>query len=775
MGTIQAGSLHSARCDRTETLHISLKESEERFRRIVETANEGIWAMDAECHTTFVNQRMADMLGYAIEEMLGNKVDSFMFDEDIQDHETKIGVRRRGGDEVYERRFRRKDGEILWTTVSARAVHDAAGNFAGSFAMFTDITKRKKMEIALIESEERYRTLFERAGDGIIVVDIEGERAGVIVSANRAAAEMHGYTMDEFLSLRMSDLDTQEEAARMQRYFASVQQGKVVKTEHYHRRKDGSVIAIDLSAGPLEIKGHRYSLSINRDVSERKKAESERVLLATAVEQAAESVEITDSEGTIVYVNPAFERTTGYSRQEAIGNKPSILSRTKHDAAFYQEIWEVISAGRTWNGNLLNKRKDGSLFEEEVTISPVRDESGTIVNYVAVKRDVTNEVLLQKQLLEAQKMEAVGTLAGGIAHDFNNLLQVIIGFAEVAFFDIQEGDPGYAELGEIKNAALNAAELTQGLLTFSRRLESKLRPVDVNLELERLTKMLRRTLPKMIKIEMNLSKHIDTVNADPAQLQQVIMNLAVNARDAMPNGGTLSIQTKNIYFDEEYCESHLDTSPGHHVLLSISDSGTGMSEQTRKHIFDPFFTTKATGKGTGLGLSVAFGIVKSHGGRILCYSEQGQGTSFKIYLPAMKEVQELDDFPRFSASTGGSETILLVDDEDAVRQLACQVLGKFGYTLLTASNGKEGVQVFSRERHRIDLVILDLIMPEMDGRECLSEILRLAPETKVIIASGYAANGQIALSLEEGAKTSISKPYDVRGLLEAVRKTLDEV
>jgi two-component system, cell cycle sensor histidine kinase and response regulator CckA len=260
--------------------------------------------------------------------------------------------------------------------------------------------------------------------------------------------------------------------------------------------------------------------------------------------------------------------------------------------------------------------------------------------------------LLQKQLIEAQKMEAIGTLAGGIAHDFNNLLQVINGYAEIAMFRIKEGDVGYSALLEIRRAARSAAELTQGLLTFSRRVESKLRPVDLNQELQEVAKMLARTLPKMIEIEMDLFEPLDTVNSDPAQLQQVVMNLAVNARDAMPNGGRLSIETKNVHLDEEYCKSYLEVSPGNYVLLSISDSGTGMDEETRKHIFDPFFTTKETGKGTGLGLSIVFGIVKSHGGNILCHSEPGHGTTFKVYLPALGKTRDVAETMQFPACTG---------------------------------------------------------------------------------------------------------------------------
>ncbi|MFH0822521.1 MAG: PAS domain S-box protein, partial [Pseudomonadota bacterium] len=760
------------------------KKAEEAVRRerdkaqsYLDIAGVMIVVIDSEQNAVLANKKACAVLGWDEDEVVGrNWFDTFLPEpgrETVKEAFTDAMAGKIELSEYYENPVLTKQGEERLIAWHNSVLRDPEGRSVGTLSSGEDITARRMAESALRESEERYRTLFDRAGDGIIVVDIEGDQLGRIVSANKAAAEMHGYTMEELLGLRMSDLDTPESAVLMADYLTDVNEGRVLKTEHHHRRKDRTLIPIELSAGPIEIGGHKYSLSINRDISERKKSDAERALLATAVAQAAESVEITDSDGKIVYVNPAFEKTTGYTLSEVIGLTPAIPSSGEHDEAFYGKMKATLAAGKPWTGDIINKRKDGTLYEEEVTISPVKDESGKIVNFVAVKRDVTNEVLLRKQLLEAQKMEAVGTLAGGIAHDFNNLLQVISGFAEIALFEIKEGQIGHSELREIKSAARSAAELTQGLLTFSRKVESKLRPVDLNQELERITRMLRRTLPKMIRIEMDLAESLDTVSVDPAQLQQVVMNLAVNARDAMPRGGTLSIETGNVRLDSEYCNSHLDISPGNYVLLGISDSGTGMDEKTRKHIFDPFFTTKETGKGTGLGLSIAFGIVKSHGGNLICYSEPGHGTTFKIYLPAVTAKHAPADTAPAAFMAGGDETILVVDDEESVRKLAGLILKRFGYTVLTASNGKEGLELFTKEKDRIDLVILDLVMPEMGGRDCMREILKSAPETKIIIASGYAANGQIDRALTEGAKASVTKPYDARQLTATVRWTLD--
>ncbi|MFC1836425.1 ATP-binding protein, partial [Thermodesulfobacteriota bacterium] len=408
-----------------------------------------------------------------------------------------------------------------------------------------------------------------------------------------------------------------------------------------------------------------------------------------------------------------------------------------------------------------------------LTSSAWMDDHGTVLAHLSIARDITEAKRLEEQLIRSQKMEAVGTLAGGIAHDFNNLLQVIHGYADLALLDISKGEKGHSELREIKTASRSAAELTQGLLTFSRQVESKLRPVNLNHELKQVVRMLERTIPKMIEIELRPADNLAPVKADSAQLQQVMMNLGVNARDAMPDGGRLVIETQSVELDAEYCKSHLGTEPGNFVVLTVSDNGCGMDKEAMLKIFEPFYTTKEAGKGTGLGLAIVYGIVKNHGGHIICYSEPGKGTSFKIYFPFRELERNESPVHGTTKLVGGNETILLVDDEDAVRNLGEKILTRFGYSVLSASNGREGLEIFNSDRHRISLIILDLIMPEMGGRECLSEILKIDPAARVIIASGYAVNGQMDVALEEGAKASIRKPYMTSQLVETVRETLD--
>ncbi len=429
------------------------------------------------------------------------------------------------------------------------------------------------------------------------------------------------------------------------------------------------------------------------------------------------------------------------------------------DERFLQSLAHEITMGL----------KNSLLFEEIQKNVLLLEERLSELKHSNEKRDS-----LQSQLLQAQKMEAVGVLSGGIAHDFNNLLQVIQGYSDLALFCVPEGQKGYAHLREIKKAAQHAAELTKALLTFSRRIESRLRPIDLNQEIRHVTAMLFRTIPKIIDIRIDLEEKIHTVNADPSQLQQVVMNLVLNARDAMPKGGTLSIQTRNLKLDEEYCRTHLGTKPGDYVLLAISDDGSGMDSKTKALIFDPFFTTKEMGKGTGLGLSIAYGIIKSHGGHILCYSKPDEGTTFRIYLPALiQEDVESSETTGIEVITGGTETILIIDDEVALRELASEMLADFGYKVLSAPNGKEGIKLYSESLDEIHLVILDLIMPEMGGKQCLERILRVNASAKIIVASGYSDKGQFEDVRMAGAASTISKPYEARQLLTLVREALD--
>jgi PAS domain S-box-containing protein len=514
--------------------------------------------------------------------------------------------------------------------------------------------------------------------------------------------------------------------------------------------------------------------AMDRVEERRRRTEEEWLRLATAVDQSAEAIVITDPEGTIQYANPAFERISGYGREEVVGRTPRILKSGKHGEEFYRELWSTIKRGEVWTGTFVNKRKDGSLYEEEAILSPVRDSSGALMNFVAVKRDVTNERKMEAQLRQSQKMEAVGKLAGGIAHDFNNLLTAVSGYSELVLNRIAGDDPNRRYIQEIQKVSGRAAALTRQLLAFSRRQILQPKVIGLNAVVAEMDNMLRRLIGEDIDLYTVLDPGLWKVKADPGQVEQVIVNLAVNARDAMPEGGKMTIETANVHIDEAYASGHVAIRPGPYVMLALSDTGAGMDAETMSRVFEPFFTTKEKGKGTGLGLSTVYGIVKQSGGYIWVYSEPGRGTTFKIYLPRTEgEVEARTPAAAPPERTRGSETILLVEDEDAVRPLIREVLERNGYTVLSAGNGEEALRVAGRHEGEIQLMVCDVVMPGMSGVELSRRIAPVRPDMKVLYMSGYTDNAIVHHGVLDPGTAFLEKPFTPDALARKVRSVLD--
>jgi PAS domain S-box-containing protein len=513
---------------------------------------------------------------------------------------------------------------------------------------------------------------------------------------------------------------------------------------------------------------------LSLEITERRRAEEERLRLATAINHSAEAVVITDAAGVIVYVNPAFEAITGYSRREAIGANPRVVKSGTHDDAFYREMWATLLGGRTWRGRIVNRHKNGALFTQDTTISPVFGAGGSIDHYVSVKHDVTNELRLEAQMQQAQKMEAIGQLAGGIAHDFNNLLSVINGYTDFAMQGAADNEAVKADLREIRKAGDRAAALTRQLLVFSRK--QVLQPVlmDLNAIVTEIQSMLRPLIGDDIELTSRLAPDLSTVRADPSQIEQVVMNLALNARDAMPRGGTLTIETSNTHLDAEFAGRHIAVQPGAHVMLSVSDTGTGMDPDTKARVFEPFFTTKDQDKGTGLGLSTVYGIVKQSGGSIWVYSELGAGTTFKIYLPSADGTSVgLTPRSRPVVRAVAHETVLLVENEDAVRQLAQRILTAAGYAVVAAANGEEAVAACGEPCGGIHLLLTDVVMPRMSGVALAELVRKVCPDLRVLFMSGYTANAVLRAGEEEAGRNFIGKPFSAADLTRKVRETLD--
>ncbi len=531
----------------------------------------------------------------------------------------------------------------------------------------------------------------------------------------------------------------------------------------------------------LVLENKRLYEATAHELAERRRAEEELrqrnrdlVLLNAVIEQSAESVVITDTQGVILYVNPMFEHETGYKPTEVIGQNPRLLKSGRQAPEFYQELWTTLEAGDVWHGRLVNKKKDGSFYTAETIISPVRDERGEIVNYVSLRRDITHELDLEEQYRRAQRMEAVGQLTGGIAHDFNNLLTAINGFAELVKFRLAPHDPLVELVDNILRSGQRAADLVSQLLAFSRKQIIEPKILNLNTIVTEMGAILRRTIGENIELDLALSPDLWPVKVDLSQFEQVIINLAVNARDAMPDGGRLTIETTNIILEADYAAGHLGTRPGHYALLVVSDTGLGMNKETQARIFEPFFTTKEVGKGTGLGLATVYGIVKQSGGNIWVYSEEGQGSTFKIYLPRVEgHIQPPPPLDVENSLPTGVETIMLVEDDAGVRSLARRILEKQGYTLLEAKNGAEALQAAGHHPGPIHLLVTDVVMPGMSGKALADQLTDLRPGVKVLFMSGYTENAIAHHHVLNPGVVFLPKPFNARTLAQQVRAVLD--
>ena len=501
-------------------------------------------------------------------------------------------------------------------------------------------------------------------------------------------------------------------------------------------------------------------------------AAAERGRLAAAVDQAAEAMLTTDRAGRITYVNPAFTRITGYPAAEAIGRLPSFL-RADADPTRLAEMGAALARGESWGGRLTERGRDGNTVEVDLAVAPLRDATSAVIGTVEVARDISRERALEAQLAEAQRMEAVGRLAGGIAHDFNNILTAISGFSELASAEIAADGPVAAHLGEIVKASDRAAALTRALLAFSRQQVMQPRAVDLNEVLAGLTPMLTLLVGEDVKVRIEPDLKLGPALTDRSQFEQVILNLAVNARDAMPGGGCLTIATANVQLNAEYARTHVGAVAGPHVRLVISDDGAGMTPEVLSHAFEPFFTTKERGKGTGLGLSTVIGVVQQSGGSVDVVSTPGTGTVFTIHLPRVGGAADAIEAAVPSRPTlGGRETILVAEDEPAVRVFVERVLSRAGYRVIAAANGPEALAMASTLPH-LDLLFTDMVMPGMSGRELASRLAATQPRARTLFASGYSDDAVHYGVGEDGRSPYLAKPFTANGLLTRVREVLD--
>jgi two-component system, cell cycle sensor histidine kinase and response regulator CckA len=661
-------------------------------------------------------------------------------------------------------------------------LRDIAGKVCGCLSISLDVTEKKTREGVLRSREEELGranhtlgALISAAPVAIMALDRE-DRVRIW---NPAAEQMFGWKLAEVLGRKIPYVP----AARAEEHLLLVevlaQGGRVSGFETQRMRRDESLIDVTLSTAVLpggELRGGEphlpATIAVLEDISARKRAEAEKLLLNTAIEQSADAVVISDPDGSIQYVNPAFCSMTGYARAEAVGHRTNLLNSGRHDAAFYRELWRTILGGQTWRGEFENKRKDGTIIPMEAVITPVRGPRGEISSYICIQHDVTERRSLERQFLQAQKFEAIGQLAGGIAHDFNNVLAAILGMAELAQLEAPEGTRVRERLEKICHHAGRAVALTRQLLAFSRQQQLERRDLNLNMCVAEITSLLSESLGSDIEVRTQLASGLAGVHADPAQIEQVLMNLCVNSRDAMPDGGTLTIATENTRLDELSARLQPSAKPGFYVRLSVSDTGMGMDAATLERIFEPFFTTKPQGRGTGLGLATVYGIVKQHGGFVEVTSSPGQGSVFRISLPSASPAEEESASKSEGEPVrGGNETILLAEDHEGLRELIRESLESLGYSVVMARDGLEAVELFERGRGEVALLVLDVIMPRLRGPEAYKRIRELDPTVPVLFCTGYSSDTALVETLS--SHHVLHKPYPARDLARMVRSLLD--
>lgn len=739
-----------------------------QYEKLVQGSDDLIAVGNNEYIYTLVNPKYAAFYGKPPEEIVGAHIRDII-GKDVFEERVKARLDKclKGDTQTYEiiRNSPEFGERILWARYYPVPA-DREGEYYVA-AVITDITERKKAEQALVESEQKYRELVETTPDAIFI-NVKNE----IIYANNACVNLlEGKTVNEFLGrspLEFIHPAHHEKFNRVIQHILETQEKPPV-TEVKMRSLHGHILSAELTASSF-VHGNRPGIMvILRDITDRIQAQSDRQLLYTAIEQAAEAIVITDTAPVIQYVNPAFEKITGYNRDEALGRNPSILSSGEHSLEFYQNMWETITSGQTWEGQFINRRKDGSVYFEEVTISPILDDVGKITHYVGVKSDITQERELEEQFRQAQKMEAVGQLAGGVAHDFNNLLTIIGGYSDMLNSQLPQGGPKEM-LSSIIQASERAQALTRQLLAFSRKQTLSPEIVEPNNLIERYLKMLERLISEDISLQFEPGEGVKPIYIDAGQLEQVLMNLTVNARDAMPQGGKILIRS---FMAGPANNLEMNQNGQEYVGISVADSGVGMDEQIQARIFDPFFTTKEQGKGTGLGLSTVHGIVKQSGGDIQLKSRPGIGTTFTLYFPVTqkkpkKSVQFQSEEPERSLINA---KVLIVDDDPGILTFIERVLTAKQYSIVSHHSAEDAVASFQEEPEGFDLVLTDVVLTGKSGIELANICKNIRNDIPVIFMSGYPTD-KLEEYIQEKAVTMLTKPFQPAQLYSVIENEL---
>jgi two-component system cell cycle sensor histidine kinase/response regulator CckA len=760
---------------RDERKHVeeNLIRMNERFELATRAASLGIWDWDVPKNQLVWDDRMFELYGVNGRDFTGayeawvrglHPLDAARAEAEIQQ-----ALR---GEKEFDTEFRVvwPDGTVHYMRASAEVIRDGIGQPIRMTGVNYDITGRVHSE----EARMRLAAIVTASDDAIFSKTLDG----VITAWNPGAERLFGYSANEAIGQRAAMLFPPDQLQAEMEILARLARGESVKQFDTVRiRKDGTPVDVSVMVSPISYPDSTITsfASISRDITERKTAEERLRKLSHAVEQSPALVVITDKAGNVEYVNPKFTQVSAYQLEDVLGKNPRIWKSGETSQEEYQKLWTTITAGGEWHGEFLNRTKDGEVYRASAALSAIRDATGNITHFLSVAEDVTARRSMEEQYRQAQKMEGIGQLASGVAHDFNNILAVIQMQAGL----LKEGhnlSPEHDALADdIGHAVERAAALTRQLLLFSRKEVLRAQDLDLNQSIESVLKMLRRTIGEAVQMKLNLAAEPMWLHADAGMLDQVLLNLCVNARDAMPAGGQLVIETSGVVFDAEAASQTANMRPGSFVCLTVSDTGCGIPSESFSKIFEPFFTTKEVGKGTGLGLSTVFGIIEQHHGWINVYSEVGHGTTVRICLPRLPQRSgRKSPEPSLTAMPGGNETILLVEDEPAVRNVTIRALTRLGYQVLDASNAFEALAVWKAHRDEIQLVLTDMVMPGgMNGIQLGAELLKDRPTLKVIYASGYSADVAGAdFPLMDGVNF-LTKPYDRARLAQTVRAMLE--
>ena len=748
------------------------RQTEQNYRTLFNNSSDAIFLHDLQGRFIDVNDVACDQVDYARDELLTKGIADIIATEDISRIQPTFQTLLDHGSVVFEAQHVRRDGSHVPVEISSRLIE-----YMGTPAILSavrDITERKEVEkererlIAEVQkSEKNYRDLFNGASDSILIHDSQGR----VLDVNSVACKQLGYTRDEFLKLTLKDIINPKNAVHiMERIKKIHERGELIFESEWVAR-DGRHIPVEVNARIIDYRGTPAVFSTARDITERKEAEKERDRLITAIEQASENIVVFDRDGRIRYVNPSYLNLTGYSRDEVIGQTVHHLEHKTPERFEISELATAVSEGRTWNGHAGRSRKDGTEYQVVSTFTPVRNPDGTITNYVLVERDVTHEAELEKRLRQAQKMEAIGTLAGGIAHDFNNILSAIVGYNELAMISATPTSSIYSMLEQIERASQRATDLVGQILTFSRQTEQERKPTQIQFVLKEAYKLLRASLPATIEMRQRIDNDCPPVMADATQIHQVIMNLCTNAYHAMQKtGGSLTVSLEETHITDLE-DPELDV--GSYVHLRVSDTGTGIPPEIQTRIFEPYFTTKEKGEGTGLGLATVHGIVKGHGGSITVESVPDEGTVFNVLLPTcLAETPETTAAPVSSSFAGEQAQLLVVDDEEAITNMWKIALEDLGYIVTVCGHATAALELLRNDPEKYDLILSDQTMPGMTGTALAEEVRKDHPDLPFILCTGFAERVDLAKVEQLHIAHLLTKPISLLELTQAVRETL---